>query len=249
MGVVAASPNSRILIDNQDMSGFVNAAQMDLTQESMDARVFNSTGPRNQPGNYDHKHKLTALFDGASNVGLALQSDEVLHGLLASDADHYYAELWGANVAGSKAYESIVKLNAKPTKGAIGQLITIDADFVGNGPVSKGIVMANAVATSSGSYTGQHDLNADWTTAQSYQAVYRALSGSSFSMTMEMMESSDGVSYTSMTGMSAVLTQAAPVARKSSTLGGKQYHKARISAFSGSATARSIIVTGGLVSL
>lgn len=246
MGVVAAAPLTRILIDQFDMSGFVNAADAAYTQETISARVFNSTGPINVPGNYDQSHKLTALYDGASNVGIAKKSDEVLYGMWASNGDHYYTELWGANAIGSLSYDSIVKLRAEPIKGAIGQLIVINADFVGNGPVARGKVLANLSATSSGSQAGQQ--LGPYTNAQTFQAVVRAVGGSSFSIAIEIEDATtSGAAYATMAGMGVTLTAAAPVARLTNTAGSQSFKRARIKSYSGSSTSVPIVITGGLV--
>lgn len=251
MGVVSASPNTRILVDGFDLSGFVNAADANFKQESQDARTFNSTGPRNVPGNYDHNHKLTAFWDGDP-----LQSDEIMYGMLASDADHYYAELWGANAVGSRVYESIVKLNTNPIKGQTGQLIAINGEFIGNGPVSRGFVLANTTATATGTYTGIDSVvgaATAITTAQTYQSVVRLLNGtsnSSISVTVDIEEASaSGAPYTTMVGMTATLTQVG-VTRLTSTGGSKKFKRARISAInlSTGTTGLNVIVTGGLVS-
>lgn len=227
------------------MSGFANSAEAGFTQESMDARTFNSSGPRNVPGNYDHTHKFTALWDGGTS-----QSDDILYGLLG-DADHYLGELWGANTIGSRAYESIVKLKGDPIKGQTGQLITVNADFVGNGPVSHGFVLANTTATASGTFP-EVDNATSFTSNQTYQAVVRLLNGtsnSSVSVTVDIEEASaSGAVFSTMTGMTVTLTQQG-VSRITSTNASKQFKRARISAInlSTGTTGLNVIVTGGLV--
>lgn len=250
MGVTAASPNTRIILDSYDISGFANAAEANYKQAVMDARVFNSSGPRNVPGNYDHTHKVTALWDGNTSM-----SDDILYGLLSSDGDHYLAELWGANTVGSRAYESIVKLDGDPIKGANGQLIGINADFIGAGVVSRGFVLANTTATATGTFANQDGTlnNATAiTTAQTYQAVFRLLNGtsnSSVSVTLSIEEASaSGAAYATMPGMSVTLTQQG-VSRLTSTGGSKRFKRARIEAIdlSTGTTGLNVIVTGGLV--
>lgn len=234
-----ASRGSKVWIDHYDMSGFLNAAEFAFERELIDRQTFATTGPSVELGNYTHRGSAVTLFDGAT-----AQSDDILHALFDT-SNHYRAIAPGAGTLGSVVVEQVVTAARKPHRGANGQIITMADEWVGAGEVSQGHVLANTTATATGVYTGVQQT--ELTTASKYQSVVRALTGSSFSITVDIESSSDNVTFTTMPGMTATLTQAARVSRITSTGGSKAYKRARVSARSGSATAVALVVTGGLV--
>lgn len=230
-----------ILVDGYDLSGFLNAWEATpVEQEMFDGRVFNSVGPRNTPGNYAHRHGGTQLLDPT-----ALANDEILNGLLDDDR-HYLVELFGANVEGSVAYESIVKMARAPIRAANSQLILVNSEFNGSGEVSRGLALANYTATGTGNRTGRNQGTTSAT--QTYQAVVRVLSGTFTNFTFQIQQSSDdgaGDAYALITGMTAVVSAAASAVRVTFTGATEAYKRFSITSWSG--TNAVIIATGGVV--
>lgn len=241
MGIVATTPNTRILVDGYDLTGFVNAGEATpIEQEIMDGRVFSSVGPRNVVGNYSHRHSYSTLGDFD-----AFQSDEFINSLTGDD-NHYLGELWGANAEGSLAYESIVKLARAPLRAANGQLMIINTEFGGNGPLSRGHVLGNLTATGTTNRTGRNQGTTSST--QTYQAVIRVLSGTFTDFTFQIQQSSDdgaGDAYSLITGMTAVVSTVSSVVRVTFTGATEAWKRFAITAWSG--TNAVVVATGGVV--
>lgn len=239
MGTVAATPNTRIWLDSYDLSGQLNAAELGVEPEVIDARAFSTSGPRAVVGNYGHRARVTALFDGDSS-----RVDAVLSGLTSTDDPHYLGFAWGANAVGSPAYEVITKLANRPTRGQTGQLITIQAEFAGAGPVSRGNVLANATATATGPAAAVQQTSLS--TAELFQAVVRVLGGTFTSVTVQIQHSStSGGPWTDLTGASAVLTGQG-VARVTSSGGSEAWKRADLRGLGAGESVR-LVVTGGKV--
>lgn len=237
--VTVASKGTKVWIDHFDMSGFLTAADVSWEREIIDRQTFATSGPSVEVGNYTHRGTGLTLFDGQST-----QSDDILNTLFDS-SNHYRGVSPGGGLIGNVVVEQIVVAARKPHRAANGQIITIADEWVGAGEISRGNVLANTMATATGTYTGVQQT--ELTTASKYQAVFRARTGASFSITLDIESSSDNITFATMTGMSVTLTQAARTSRLTSTNGSKAYKRARVSARSGSATGVDIVVTGGLV--
>ena len=240
MAKVASNPNTRVWLDQYDITGFANASSMDITQELMVATALSDAGPRRIVGNYDHKHSVTALFDG-----VAAQSDAIIESLLGDDDDHYLCAAFGANAENSVAHSAIVKLVQRPHRTASGQLIILETQLEGANGIARGLVLANFTASGTGARTGRNQ--GTTTSGQTYQAVVRVLSGTFTSITVRIQESSDdgGVDlYADIAGMTTTLT-AAGVARLTTTAATEAWKRVNIQAFTG--TSAVIVVTGGVV--
>ena len=235
--------NTRICLDQYDISGFLNASDLDIKQEVPEVTCFSDAGPRRAVGNYDHSSKHGGFIDTADN-----SFDENMFAHLGSAADHYLLQLFGANAEASIAYESIVRLDGQPRKTAIGQGILLDNSFAGSQSVSRGAVLRSATVSGNGNGTGQ---NLGATTAtQTVQVVYRVISGTFTSFTLDIQESqNDGGAdpYASL-GVGTPLSQAVPAAgvwRLTYTGATEAWKRVTVSAWNG--TSALIIVTFGVV--
>jgi len=232
--------NTRVYLDEYALSGFISEISMNVEQETPDVTCLSDSGPRRIPANYTHSHSFTGFFDGDDD-----SVDEIIHNLIADSSDHYLLQLFGANAAGSVAYESIVRLAGKPIVGRGGEAIGLNGDFEGSGHLSRGLVMLNKTVTGTEDGTGY---NQGATSAGTvYQAVFRVISGTFSSITLKIQESSDDGSsdaYADISGMSATLT-AAGVSRVTTTAATEAWKRATVSAFTG--TDAVVLVTAGTV--
>lgn len=246
-----ANVNTRIYVDQYALSGFLNSLSMDIKQELADVTCLvedssdvTQLGPRRLPGNYDHSHEHNGFFDGADGA-----IDAIIDALLDDD-DHYLTELFGANAAGSVSYDSIVSLEGKPLSGAVGGAVLLNQMYQGRNRMSRGLVLLNQTATGTVNGTG-YDQGVTAAT-QTYQAVYRILSGTFTSITFNTQQSSDnavGDPYAAIDASLAHTFSAAntpAVARVTYTGVTEAYKRAIISAFTG--TSAVVLVTGGIVS-
>lgn len=234
-----ANVNTRIYLDQYNLSGFLNAADLGVKQELAVVTAFSDSGPRRVVGNYDHKHDHTGFFDGD-----AASIDEIIHNLIDGD-DHYLLELFGANVDGSVAYESIVAMGEKPLLAKLGGAVLLNQAYAGRNAMSRGLVLANATIGGNGNQSGQ---NQGTTPANStYQAIVRVISGGFTSFTVNIQESSDNGGadpYATISGMSQAVTGAGAW-RLTTTAATEAWKRVNIASWIG--TDAVVLVTGGRV--
>lgn len=232
--------NTRIYLDQYNLSGFLNAASLQVDQELIPVTCFSDTGPRRLVGNYDHKHDHTGLFDGDDD-----SVDEIIHALLDDD-DHYLCELFGANVENSVAYESIVALTGKPLQAQLGQAILLNSAFVGRGGASRGLVIRNATISGNGDGTGRN-IGAS-TAGQTFQTVIRVLSGTFTSFDVNIYESQNdggGDPYALVADLSETGINAVGVWRNTTTSATEAWKRVTIANWIG--TDAVLLVTAGIV--
>lgn len=248
MGVSPVQPQSRIWIDHYRISGFVQASEQQVTNTLADVANFESSGPRKMPTDYAHQHRETVLWSaGASGSSATDNVDAILRGLSASDADHYLGKSPGG-AAGSIIYESVVKLGEKPIRGAQKDVYGVNLALAGAGTLSRSKIGANTIATATGTYSSQSQTAV--AAGLTFQSVVRVppVGGASWSVTVDIEDSSDGNIWATMTGMT--VTRTTPGVNRITTTGGaKVFWRARVSAInlSTGTTGIPLVVTGGLV--
>jgi hypothetical protein len=249
MGVSPFAPHSRVWLDQFRISGFVQATEINTENELVDAGNMESSGPRQVIGDYTHNQNHTILWsEGASGASVTDNIDKMLHGLTASNGDHYIGVAPAGFGSSAPVIEAVVKLAGKPHRGSDGQLQSVSLTLAGAGPQSRSKIGANVIATATGTYSsqGQTVIAAGLT----FQSVVRVLpvGGSSWSITVDIEDSSNGAAWSTMTGMSVTFT--APGAVRLTTTGGaKEFWRGRVSAINVSTgtTGIPLVVTGGLV--
>ncbi len=236
---------TRIYLDQYDLSGFLNTAQQEITQEVPTVTGLAATGPERVIGNYDHRHSHGGFFDG-----LASQIDAIIDALrTGADADHYLCHLFGAYVKGNVAYESIVSLSEKPIAGAVGGAVALNTSFEGRNRLSRGLVLYHETASGTANGTGYNQ--GATTLGQTYQAVVRVLSGTFTEIIVAIQESQndgDPDAYATISGMTKTFSAAntPAVQRLTTTAATEAYKRLAITGFTG--TSALILVTGGVVS-
>lgn len=247
MGKVSAL-GSRIYLDQYDISGVLNAGQLAINPETPVVTCFADVGPRRIPGNYDHNANVGGFFDAAAgSVGGTARWDEVADALrTGGNIDHYLTQLFGANAAGSVAYDQIVALDSEPHTHRSGQAATLELGFSGRGGLSRGLVLAKATVNAAANGTGQ---NQGATVAgETYAAIIRVLGGTFSSITIVLQESSDdgaADAYAAIAGLTATFSVAntAAVARVTTTAATEAWKRYAVTAFTG--TSATILVTAG----
>lgn len=234
--------NTRIYLDEYDISGFLNATELKLDQETMRVESFADAGPRRVVGNYDHSGSHTGFFDAAEG-GL----DPLVFGDFATDEEHYVTQLFGAYAEGSLGYDRVVRLKDQPRKSGVGQAMLLNFSEEGSGNLARCTVLRSAAVTGTGNGTGR-SLGTS-TSGQIFAVVFRVLAVSgSGSITVKVQESSDngvGDAYADITGLTNTFT-AIGVARKTTTAATEAYKRVSVSALSGF-TSVTLLVTAGIV--
>lgn len=248
MGVSPVQPNSRIWIDQYRISGFVQASESQIPNKLADVGNFESSGPRQHVVDYDHSHNETVLWsNGASGSSVTDNVDAILHGLTASNGDHYLGKAPAGFTASNVIYESVVKIAEKPHRAQKDNVQSLNLRLAGAGPLSRSKIGANTIATATGTYSSQSQTAV--AAGLTFQSVVRVppVGGSSWSITVDIEDSSDGNTWSTMSSMAVTLT-APGVSRITTTGGAKPFWRARVSAIdlSTGTTGIPLVVTGGL---
>lgn len=233
--------NTRIYLDEFDLSGYLNASGLDIEQETPVVTCLSDGGPRRAVGNYDHTQDHTGFFDGADNA-----FDERAFVDLNTDEDHFLAQLFGANAENSRGYEAIVRLARQPRSAALGGAVLLNLQSEGSGGLVRCTVLRNATLVGVGNGTGRN-LGAT-ASGTVFAVVFRVLAFSGVNLTLALEESqNDGGAdpYAAIAGLSNAFT-AIGVSRKTTTAATEAWK--RVAATSpGGFTSATVLVTAGTV--
>ncbi len=236
-----SNTSTRIYLDEFDLSGFLNAANQDVSVELTKVDCFSDTGPRRVEGNYDHKHSHSGLFDPEDD-----SFDEQIFAILDANEDHYLCHLFGANAIGNVAYESVVRLSEQPRSAALGGAVLLNLGAEGSNGMSRGLVICNATISADGNQAGQN-IGAS-SAGQVFQVVIRVISGTFTSFDVNVQESqNDGApdAYATVAALSQTGINAAGVWRKTTASATEAYKRVNIANWIG--TSAVVLVTAGLV--
>ena len=222
------------------MGGMLSAADMSITQEAPDATCFADVGPRVVIGNYGHTHSLAGLYDGSSSNIDALGST-----LLGSTEDHYLCQAFAGVAEGGICYESMAQMTGEPIKVASGAAVLLSFDLAGAGGMARShvIAQASALASTTGLLTGVDRAAA--TTNGTFQAVFRALSGTFTNVVMALQESTNNTTWSAASTVLTATFTGPGVSRVTSTATIAQYVRATATTFAG--TSVNVLITGGVV--
>ncbi len=231
---------TRIFLDHVALASVLTAADMGITQEAPDATCFSDVGPRALIGNYGHTHSLAGLYDGSSSNIDALGST-----LLGSTEDHYLCQAFAGVAEGAICYESLAQLTGEPIKTAVGGAVLLDLALTGAGGLARShvIAQASALATTTGLLTSVDRGAAS--TAGTFQAVFRALSGTFTNAVLALQESTNDSTWSAASTLLTATFTAPGVSRVTSTATIAQYVRAAATTFAG--TSVEVLVTGGVV--
>lgn len=233
--------NTRIWLDEFDLSGFLNSAAQDVKQETIPVTCFSDAGPRRLVGNYDHSHQHGGFFDGADD-----SFDEQIFAMLNDTDDHYLGHCFGANIESSIVYESVIRLDGQPRTAQIGQAVLLNLSGQGANGMSRGQVIRNATISANGNGTGRN-IGAS-TLGQTFQVVIRVFSGTFTSFDVNIQESSDdaaGDPYATIAALSQTGIAAAGVWRKTIAVASEAWKRVNIANWNG--TSALVAVTAGIV--
>lgn len=238
---------TRAYLDQYDVSGLMNTASLNLTQETPMVTTFADTGPRRLPANYDYTAMVGGFFDGAEDsLGGDTNIDALIFGL-TSAVDHVLT-IVPVLTQGLVSYDGLVANDGQPRKFQQGQAVMLDANFQGSNGLSRGLVLRTATVTGTGNGTGY---NQGATTAgQVYAAVFRVLSGTFDQVILKIQESSDdaaGDAYADISGLTATFStdDTAAVSRVTTVAATEAWKRCVVSGFTG--TSAVILVTAGVV--
>ena len=235
-----SNTGTRIWLNQYDLSGFLNAAALNVTQETPVVTTFSDAGPRRVVGNYDHAHEHTGFFDGVNDL-----IDEAIHSLITFDTVEYsLGQMFGSSSEGEIVYESLVALSSKPLSGAVGGAVLLNQNYVGRNSAFRGIILRNATVTGTGNGTGRN-MGAS-TSGQTFRVVFRVFSGTFTSIGLKLQESTDDAAadaYADIAGLADTLTVVG-VSGKTTTAATEAWKRLVVSGFTG--TNAVIGVTAGI---
>ncbi len=237
MGKVA-SKGTRIWVDHLDLSGDLNASQLDVKQQNPSIGTFADEGPRRLSDGYDHSTSHNGFFDNLENA-----VDQKVFEMLGADTDHYIAQLFGANVEGSLVYESIEKISGEPRSVKKGEAILLNLTAEGSGQLARGILLRNGTVSGVENGTGYNQ--GATTLGQVYAATFRIFSGVFTHCTLKVQHSNDngGVDpWADIATLTSGDMTAAGVVRVSTTAATKAWKRVVVEAFTGASAV--IGVTG-----
>ena len=74
---------TRQYLDQYNISGYLNAFEMNVDQEVIDVTTFSDTGPRRLVGNYDEQDSYLGFVDVAT-----ASIDDIIWALVGASSDH-----------------------------------------------------------------------------------------------------------------------------------------------------------------
>ena len=231
---------TRILLDQYDISGYVNSFDLPFAQETPDVTSFADAGPRRVVGNYDYSSSVLGFFDGADDA-----VDEILHGLLANESDHYLTKMPGASAEGGIAYDLLVSLTRKPLSAATGGAVLLNIESAGRNGAVRGHILGNLTSTGAGNRAGVNQgVKASGVV---YAVIFRVLSFTGTNITLKIQESSDdgaGDAYADVASLTSGALTAIGVVRATTTAAMEAWRRLNIS---GTFTSVAVRVTAGVV--
>lgn len=234
-----SSSITRCIVDEFDLSGFINAWEMNVPQEVPPVTCLSDTGPRRVVGNYDVTGSHSGFFDAADG-GL----DPTAFTDLASDENHYKSLLLGTT-EGAVAYLEVLRQIEQTRGGAIGQAVVLNLSHEGSGGLARGMVLRNATLVAAGNGTGR-EMGA--TTAGRVFAVHfhlLSLLGDDITLTVEDSDDDDDADpYALVTGLTSGSLIAAGVVRATTAAVTKSWKRV---VASGTFTSARVVVTAGEV--
>lgn len=233
---------TRIYLDEFDFSGVTHTTSMSIEPQLAVVTSFSDSGPRRVMGSYDHSSDFLGYFEPTANL-----QDAQLHALTTDSADHYLLHLWGDNTRGAIAYEQIVHVSSKPLSASIGEAVLLDAEFVGAGALSRGVLLTDGedTNTSTGNLTSV-DCGTT-STSQTLQAVFRVLALTGSNVTLNVQQSSDNGSsdaFATISGMTSGSLSAIGVVRTTTSAATERYKRINVAGTFDSAT---FIVSLGVI--
>jgi hypothetical protein len=238
---VPLNPNSRIYLDEFDLSGVLNSITQNVDQATPVVTCISDAGPRRIVANYEMKANALGFFEPTDDG-----YDEQIWAMLNDgDTDHYLTHLFGASAIGNVAYDMVARISGQPRSAAVGGAILLNYDTEGANGIVRGLVLGNKTTTGAESLTGQ---NQGVTTAGTiYAVIFRVLTFNGTNITLKVQESSDdgaGDAYADIAGLTSGALTDIGVVRATTVAATEAWKRLDIS---GTFTSCAIVVTAGTV--
>jgi len=235
------SSDTRLFVDQYDLSGDLNASTQTIDQPSIDIRCYSDPGPASLVDYYRTRDEWTGFFNKGNATPQVI--DRILNDLVGSTADHYLLKLYQGNSENALAYEMVERLTAQPLTSRDGQAIVLSASFDGSGACYRGRVLRSALVTGTGNGTGRN-LGATLST-DTFAVTMRVVGGTFASIGLKIQSSTDDAGtdpYADIATMAHTFTTRGVVRL---TVAGvtEAWKRVVISSFTG--TNALILVTGG----
>jgi len=237
-----AAKSTRFWIDEHALSGYLNAADLKLDQETTKVDSFSSSGPERVVGNYDTGLSFGGFFDGTDDA-----FDEIAFVDLRTDEQHHAFCAFGGATEGSRGYEQPIRLKSQPISSKTGAAVLLNLEAEGDGPLVRASILRSAAVTGTGNGTGQN-LGAT-TSGQLFVVTYRILAKSGTgSIVLQCQESQNDGSpdaYASISDLASGTLSGVGVTRKTTTSATEAWKRISVATFSGF-TSVTVLVTAGL---
>lgn len=233
-----SSNSTKIWLDGWDLTGYLNAAELDIKQMVPSVQCFGDVGPKRIVDTYDSSQKLGGFFDAAANA-----IDPDVFAMLSTIPDHALTLSFGAALEGSIAYTVAVQLTDEKIAVKVGQAILLDFGTVESATLSRAVVFRSAALSAAGNGAGQDQGVSN--AGQLYAVHFHLFAFTGTSVTLKLQDSANNSTFADITGLadSGALTTPGAV-RVSTTLATRRYKRV---VASGTFSAALIGVAGGIV--
>ena len=239
MAKIAANV-TRQWIDEFPLATEISGWTQDVNQETPVTTTLGVDGPRRVTANYDHSIQFAGFFDGDGSAGLP---DEEFWNILGDNAtDHYMTVAMGQTI-GDVAYTGGAALEAQPRSGAIAGAVLLNFTANGRTTLSRDAVLGLTTSTGAENLAGFEQ--GATTTPTTYRVVFRLISFTGTSVTMNVEESSDdgsGDAYVVISGLTSGALSSPGVVVATTTASTEAWKRI---ALSGTYSSAEIVVTAG----
>lgn len=238
-----AGKNSKIYVDEFDISGLSNAFEMAVDNNLPDVTAFADAAKVEVEGKYSFLVTINAFGDLVDDAW-----DEQAFAILGENVTHYLG-LYPGNLAaqGNVGYELQARPMRQPRRSAIPDAYTVNAEMNGDQPAVRATVLANGAVTATGVVSGSNKNVGASASGKRYTATLRVLSVSGAGSITALVEQStdDGAVDPYATLFTFTAATGKTVERVSTTSATEAWKRVRVSAFSGF-TSVTILVTVGV---
>jgi len=142
---------TNILLNGYDMSAYMNDAKASRSVDTGETTTFGASSKTYITGLADGTISLSGLFEASTSAG----SDPVLSGQVADSTDDVLTIFPEGNILGRRAQLSQGLITKYEVSAAVGDVVSISADFQNDGGIDAGINLAAARSVATATTTNE----------------------------------------------------------------------------------------------